>query len=208
MPALKSRLVQFEAQARKLQFRQQSLAETVENQTRCAHNDIAKDQDVLKRQLQVACGSVNHTIEAVVSNRRWLPWLYDETALTTQNDISAICQDLITAFDRLANTAADANRRLNAIHRNALQTEDQLTELAPELETCETEIGRVLEVVEELLGTAQEATQELVEARQEAEKELEVRRGLERGSQQLKRHRQKVKSVERTPLGRPLMIPL
>ncbi|KAI4256827.1 MAG: hypothetical protein LQ352_001907 [Teloschistes flavicans] len=191
MPALKSRLVQFEAQARKLQFRQQSLAETVENQTRCAHNDIAKDQDVLKRQLQVACGSVNHTIEAVVSNRRWLPWLYDETALTTQNDISAICQDLITAFDRLANTAADANRRLNAIHRNALQTEDQLTELAPELETCETEIGRVLEVVEELLGTAQEATQELVEARQEAEKELEVRRGLERGSQQLKRHRQK-----------------
>ncbi|KAL9583586.1 MAG: hypothetical protein Q9212_002613 [Teloschistes hypoglaucus] len=191
MPALKLRLVAFESQGNELRSRQQKLAETVENQTRRAQTDIAKDQDVLKKQLQVACGSVNRTIETVTPNQKWLPWLYNTSTLTRQDSISATCRDLISAFDRLANTAADANKRLNAIHRDALQTEDQLTQLAPELEGCETEIEGVLEVIEELLGKVQEATQELFEARQEAEKKLEERRDLALGSHLLKRHRQK-----------------
>ncbi|KAI4201548.1 MAG: hypothetical protein LQ350_003163 [Teloschistes chrysophthalmus] len=179
MPTLKLKLVAFEAQGNELRSRQQKLAETVENQTRRAQIDIAKDQDVLKKQLQVACGSVNRTIETVAPNQKWLPWLYNSSTHTTrQNSISATCQDLISAFDRLAKTAADANRRLNAIHRDALQIEDQLTQLAPELEGCETDIERVLEIVEKLLGKVQEATQELVGARQEAEKKLEERRDL------------------------------
>ncbi|KAL8629760.1 hypothetical protein Q9189_004554 [Teloschistes chrysophthalmus] len=192
MPTLKLKLVAFEAQGNELRSRQQKLAETVENQTRRAQIDIAKDQDVLKKQLQVACGSVNRTIETVAPNQKWLPWLYNSSTHTTrQNSISATCQDLISAFDRLAKTAADANRRLNAIHRDALQIEDQLTQLAPELEGCETDIERVLEIVEKLLGKVQEATQELVGARQEAEKKLEERRDLALGSHLLKRHRQK-----------------
>ncbi|KAL8769262.1 MAG: hypothetical protein Q9194_005498 [Teloschistes cf. exilis] len=191
MPALQLKLVAFEAQGNELRSRQQKLAEGVEDQTRRAQTDIAQNQHVLKKQLQIACGSVNRTIETVAPNQKWLSWVYNSSTLTRQNSISATCQDLISAFDRLANTAADANRRLNAIHRDALQTEHQLTQLAPELQGCETEIEGVLEIVEKLLGKVQEATQELVEARQEAEKRLEERRDLALGSHLLKRQRQK-----------------
>ena len=190
---ISSALERFKTIAQGFESEHRNLAEKVEVQTQRARDDIAKDRQAFKQQLQVACGSMKRTIEAVTPNQKLLSYeSLSRAVFGPRNSLSDICRELITHFDHLAALAANANRKLNAVYRDAMETETEIDELTPQLVDFGVCVQEVLEAVEGVLGEAQEMSRELTESREEAEKELEMRQLHSMVHQYNKRHAQKV----------------
>ena len=197
MNELNLALGNFTTRVQELECQHRSFEIEVESQTNRARNQIAKDRKILGQQLQVVSGSMKHTIEAAIPNQKRLPWqVSSNAALTPRDSLSGICQDLTNHFDRLAELAASANRNLNAIHRNAMETETQLTELRPDLEDLELDLEGLLETVNEKLEEVQQMTRELTVSREGAELQLQMREGQREMYHCKKRHDQKVRLLK------------
>ena len=197
MVELKLALGAFTTRAQELEWQHRNFEIKVESQTTRARDEIAKDRQEFSRQLQVVCGSMKRTIEAAIPNQKCLSSQFvGKAALAPRNSLSDICRDLTTHFDRLADLSANANRNLNAIHRDTMETETQLTELTPDLEDLELDLGGLLETVNELLEEVQEKTRELRESREKGERELQMREFRREIYQFKKRHDQKVRLLE------------
>lgn len=176
----------FATQVQELECQHRKLDTQVESHTNYARNEIAKDRHILSLQLQVACGSMKHTIEAVNPSQRWLSWHCLESIALAH--LSQSCRDLTTHFDRLADLAANANKKLNAIYRDALETEDQLIGMTSTLKILGRDSERLLENVDEVLEEMQDMTQKLLESREEAVDQLDLRRNQGNWNQEQKRH--------------------
>lgn len=180
-------------QAQALGWKHRNLETKVEDQVAYARDEIAKDRHEVSQELRVTCGSMERTIKAVTRNQKQLSmFAANKTALATGDNLSPICQDLTIHFDRLAESAANANRKLNAIHRDAIETETQLSAWRPDLEDLEIESEAQLEIIGDLLEEWQDASRKIVESREEAEEELSSRLVQELSYQYDHRHYQKV----------------
>lgn len=193
MADMKLALETLTTQAKELGWKHRNLETKAEDQAAYARDEIAKDRHEVSQELRVTCGSMKRTIKAVTRNQKQLSmFAASKTALATRDNLSHDCQDLTIHFDRLAEWAANANRKLNAIHRDAIETETQLSAWRPDLEDLEIESKALLENIGDLLEEMQDASRQIVESREEAEKELSSRHMQELLYQNDHRHYQKV----------------
>ncbi|KAI4263303.1 MAG: hypothetical protein L6R42_001545 [Xanthoria sp. 1 TBL-2021] len=176
MADMKLALETLTTQAKELGWKHRNLETKAEDQAAYARDEIAKDRHEVSQELRVTCGSMKRTIKAVTRN---------------QKQLSMFAANLTIHFDRLAEWAANANRKLNAIHRDAIETETQLSAWRPDLEDLEIESKALLENIGDLLEEMQDASRQIVESREEAEKELSSRHMQELLYQNDHRHYQK-----------------
>lgn len=176
-----------------LESEHRALADNVDLQTSDAISTIAKNHETLRQQLQLAIDSQKRTIEAVSPSReqRLLSWHPLGSRLTSKDTIPSACRDLVVQFDRLAELAADANKKLNEIYRDFLETEDKLDLHAKNVEEYEgkcEEFGDIEEVRDEV----REALKYLAESCEEAEENMKESSITYSIWQEDQRHEQKV----------------
>ena len=188
---LQEAIEELSTQGLELGSQQQDLAELINLQKENAVNVLDNDHEALKKQLSVAFNSRDRAILAALPQQTRTPWNPLSLDTAPANPVAAACQDIIKQYDLLAKLAMQANKRLNGVYAEFLETEDELVALAEELKGLEEEFAE-LEGMEEMSDKIQEALENLTELEEETEKNVERTRITHIMWQEDKRHEQKV----------------
>ena len=199
---LRETLSEIESTAQYLEGKHKSLASGVNTQCQGANVNIIYDKKALTEQLRLTGHFISKTIEAtkdIFSHQPLLSCfgyiLLDDGTLTSKDTLTTACSSLISNFDELAKLAGEANERLNAIHRAALQKEDEIAVLAKELEDFDSEYAD-LEDLEEELADARAELRDIQKAQQNSQQnsqqELKECRWQQAAYEKERRHQTKV----------------
>lgn len=137
---LQEALSWIESIARSLGNRHQALTDEVCTQSQQATNNIGNDKKALELQLQQTGRSIANTTKISNTMTSSIPLLsfisYISSGgdvVTKRDNLVTACTDLVSNFEELTRLAGQANKRLNAIYRAAIETEDEITRLAQDL---------------------------------------------------------------------------
>lgn len=195
---LQETLSDIESTAQSLEGKHNTLASEVRIQSQRANANFTNDRKALAEQLRLTGQSITKTIEAANTTSSHQPLLSFSgyifsvnDAPTTKDNLSTACSSLIGNFDKLAKLVDEANEELSAIHRAALQTEDEIAILSKELKEFESEFEDLQEPEEELEGAIAKL-QELEEAQDNTQRELKDCRWQQAMYEEERRHQKKV----------------
>ncbi|KAL8708964.1 MAG: hypothetical protein Q9225_007522 [Loekoesia sp. 1 TL-2023] len=200
MQELQEALSQIESIALSLGNRHQGLANKVHAQSQQAIDNIRNDRKALELQLQRTGRSVAKTIETsntMSSPRPLLSYFFGYVpstgdAVVKKDTLVAACTNLINNFEELTRLAGQANKRLNTIHRAAIQGEDEITLLAQDLEEFQFDSHfDDLEELQEDLEDARSDLQELKKTQAIAQEGLKEFRRQELACDIERRHQKK-----------------
>ncbi|KAL9595179.1 MAG: hypothetical protein Q9219_006602 [cf. Caloplaca sp. 3 TL-2023] len=194
---LQDLLCQIESVAHSLKNQHQGLSTKVRTQSQQATKTIRNDRKALDMQLQRTGRSVAKTIEASHTKSSYQPLLSWPGFIPSTTDgvikkdtLVAACTNLTSNFEKLTSLADQANQRLNAIHRAAMETEDEITTLTQDLEGLQSAI----EFLDDLQGDLEDARTNLqgLEKKQAiAQQEMTESRRQEQACDMERRHQKK-----------------
>ena len=179
-------------QGLELGSQQQDLAEQIDLQTENAGNVLKNDREALKKQLSISLNVRNRAVLAALPQQKRIFWVPLSLDTAPANPVAVACQDVIKQYDLLAKLAAQANKRLNGVYTELLETEDELVALAEKLKRLEEDFAE-LEGMEERSDVIHEALEYLTGLEEETETRMETRSSTRIIWQEDKRHQQKVR---------------
>ena len=194
---LQEAIEELNTQGLELGSQQRDLAEQINLQRENAVNILKNDHEALKKQLSVAFNSRDRAILAALPQQKRTPWNPLSLVIASANSVAAACQDIIKQYDLLAKLAMQANKRLNGVYTEFLETEDELVALAKKLKRLKEKFAE-LKGIEKMSDKIQKALENLTELEEETEKIIGRIRITHIMWQEDKRHEQKVHTLLKT----------